>query len=185
MTDATIALAGMAELADTGPGVDMLRQMVQCMAQRPMDMDVESLCGAACDEKSAERLNSRNGFRDRSWETRTGTGALKIPKLRQGSDFPGLLAPHRRAGHGRAHPGARRARCVHALRGRSGQGPGHDRHLREPGQPAVRCARRAAACADDVHGGVGLLCLSEPARPLHGIQDAQESRPLAGEAVLA
>ena len=53
--------------------------------------------GAADDEKSAERLNSRNGFRDRSWETRTGTVALKIPKLRQGSDFPGFLAPRRTA----------------------------------------------------------------------------------------
>jgi hypothetical protein len=62
MTVATIALAGMAELADKGPCVDMLRQMVQFMAQRLMDMDVESLCGAGCDEKRAERLNSRNGF---------------------------------------------------------------------------------------------------------------------------
>jgi len=75
----------------------MLRQMVQFMAQRLMDMDVESLCGAAYDEKSAERLNSRNGFRDRSWETRTGTVALKIPKLRQGSYFPGFLEPRRTA----------------------------------------------------------------------------------------
>ena len=97
MTDATIALAGMAELADKGPDVDMLRQMVQFMAQRLMDMDVESLCGAGYDEKSAERLNSRNGFRDRSWETRTGTVALKIPKLRQGSYFPGFLEPRRTA----------------------------------------------------------------------------------------
>jgi len=97
MTDATIALAGMAELADKGPDVDMLRQMVQFMAQRLMDMDVESLCGAGYDEKSAERLNSRNGFRDRSWDTRTGTVALKIPKLRQGSYFPGFLEPRRTA----------------------------------------------------------------------------------------
>jgi hypothetical protein len=50
MTDATIALAGMAELDDKGPDVDMLRQMVQFMAQRLMDMDVESLCGAGYDE---------------------------------------------------------------------------------------------------------------------------------------
>ncbi len=69
--------------------------MVQFMAQRLMDMDVESLCGAAYDEKSAERLNSRNGFRDRSWDTRTGTVAPKIPKLRQGSYFP--LEPRRTA----------------------------------------------------------------------------------------
>ena len=45
MTDAMIILAGMAELTDRRPDVDMLRQMVQFMAQRLMDMDVESLCG--------------------------------------------------------------------------------------------------------------------------------------------
>jgi transposase-like protein len=116
MTDATIALAGMAELADKGPDVDMLRQMVQFMAQRLMDMDVESLCGAGYDEKSAERLNSRNGFRERSWETRTGTVALKIPKLRQGSYFPASLsraAPPRR----RWPRSSRRPTCTACPRG--------------------------------------------------------------------
>ena len=50
------------ELADKGPDVDMLRQMVQFMAQRLMDMDVESLCGAGYDEKSAERLEPVRNF---------------------------------------------------------------------------------------------------------------------------
>ena len=94
MTNATMALA---ELADKGADVDMLRQMVQFMAQRMMDMDVETLCGAGYDEKSAERLNSRNGVRDRAWETRAGRVELKIPKLRQGSYFPGFLEPRRTA----------------------------------------------------------------------------------------
>ena len=94
MTNATMALA---ELADKGADVDMLRQMVQFMAQRLMDMDVETLCGAGYDEKSAERLNSRNGVRDRAWETRAGRVELKIPKLRQGSYFPGFLEPRRTA----------------------------------------------------------------------------------------
>ena len=94
MTNATIALA---ELADKGADVDVLRQMVQFMAQRLLDMDVESLCGAGYDEKSAERLNSRNGYRERAWETRAGAVELKIPKLRQGSYFPGFLEPRRTA----------------------------------------------------------------------------------------
>ncbi len=94
MTNATMALA---ELADKGADVDMLRQMVQFMAQRMMDMDVETLCGAGYDEKSAERLNSRNGVRERAWETRAGRVELKIPKLRQGSYFPGFLEPRRTA----------------------------------------------------------------------------------------
>ena len=94
MTNATMALA---DLAEKGADVDMLRQMVQFMAQRMMDMDVESLCGAGYDEKSAERLNSRNGVRERAWETRAGRVELKIPKLRQGSYFPGFLEPRRTA----------------------------------------------------------------------------------------
>ena len=77
----------------------MLRQMVQFMAQRLMDMDVEWLCGAGYDEKSAkaERLNSRDGCRERAWETRAGAVELKIPKLWQGSYFAGFLEPLRTA----------------------------------------------------------------------------------------
>jgi len=85
------------ELADKGADVDMLRQMVQFMAQRLMDMDVEGRCGAGYDEKNSERLNSRNGYRERQWDTRAGTVALKIPKLRQGSYFPEFLEPRRTA----------------------------------------------------------------------------------------
>jgi putative transposase len=87
----------LAELAEKGADVDMLRQMVQFMAQRLMEIDVEGRCGAGYDEKSAERINSRNGYRDRIWETRAGTVELKIPKLRQGSYFPEFLEPRRTA----------------------------------------------------------------------------------------
>jgi putative transposase len=85
MTTATMALA---ELAEKGADVDVLRQMVQFMAQRLMELDVEGRCGAGYDEKNPERLNSRNGYRDRTWDTRAGSVELKIPKLRQGSYFP-------------------------------------------------------------------------------------------------
>jgi putative transposase len=87
----------LAELAEKGADIDVLRQMVQFMAQRLMEMDVEGRCGAAYDEKNPERLNSRNGFRERSWETRAGSVELKIPKLRQGSYFPEFLEPRRTA----------------------------------------------------------------------------------------
>jgi len=94
MTTATIALA---ELAEKGSDIDVLRQMVQFMAQRLMEMDVEGRCGAGYDEKNTERLNSRNGYRDRTWDTRAGSVPLKIPKLRQGSYFPEFLEPRRTA----------------------------------------------------------------------------------------
>jgi putative transposase len=94
MTKASMSLA---ELAEKGPDADLLRQMIQFVAQRLMDMDVETLCGAAYGERSTERANSRNGYRERVWETRAGTVDLKLPKLRSGSYFPGFLEPRRTA----------------------------------------------------------------------------------------
>ncbi len=74
---------------------DFLREMIGFMAQRLMDFDVEGLCGAGHGERSEERTNQRNGYRDRRWETRAGSIPLRIPKLRQGSYFPGFLEPRR------------------------------------------------------------------------------------------
>jgi putative transposase len=71
--------------------------MIQFVAQRLMELDVETLCGAAYGERSAERANSRNGYRERIWETRAGAVELKLPKLRSGSYFPGFLEPRRTA----------------------------------------------------------------------------------------
>jgi putative transposase len=93
-TKANISLA---ELAEKGADTDLLREMIQYVAQRMMEMDVEGLCAAAYAERSPERLNSRNGYRERLWETRAGSVDLKIPKLRKGSYFPGFLEPRRTA----------------------------------------------------------------------------------------
>jgi putative transposase len=93
-TKANIALA---ELVEKGAEPDLLREMIQYVAQRMMEMDAEGLCAAAYAERSPERLNSRNGYRDRLWETRAGAVDLKIPKLRKGSYFPGFLEPRRTA----------------------------------------------------------------------------------------
>jgi putative transposase len=95
MTDLTIPLA---ELREKGADVDLLREMVQFMAQRLMEIDVAALCGADYDEKSpATRTNRRNGYRDRLWNTRAGAVDLKIPRLRRGTYFPGFLEPRRTA----------------------------------------------------------------------------------------
>ena len=93
-TKTTIALAA---LVEKGADSDLLRDMIQYVAERLMELDTESLCAAGYGERSPERANSRNGYRERLWQTHAGAVDLKIPKLRKGSYFPGFLEP-RRAG---------------------------------------------------------------------------------------
>jgi putative transposase len=82
------------EQADT----DLLREMVTLFCERVMGEEVDAICGASYGERSDERTNRRNGYRSRPWDTRTGTIDLAVPKLREGSYFPGwLLEPRRRA----------------------------------------------------------------------------------------
>jgi transposase-like protein len=77
---------------------DLLRAMVQDFAEALMGVEADALCGAGYGERSAQRVNIRNGYRERGWDTRVGTIELAIPKLRQGSYFPDwLLQPRRRA----------------------------------------------------------------------------------------
>ena len=75
----------------------MLREMIRGLAQRMMDAEVEVRCGAGYGEVTPGRVNSRNGYRIREWDTRAGTIELAIPKLRAGSYFPGFLEHRRRA----------------------------------------------------------------------------------------
>ncbi len=82
-------------LVEKGSDDDLLREMMAYVANRMMDMEVESLTGAAHGERTPARTNHRNGYRERAWETRAGTVELEIPKLRKGSYFPGFLEPRR------------------------------------------------------------------------------------------
>jgi putative transposase len=77
---------------------DLLRAMVQDFAEALMSAEADALCGAGYGERSPERVNRRNGYRERDWDTRVGTIELAVPKLRAGSYFPAwLLQPRRRA----------------------------------------------------------------------------------------
>ncbi len=77
---------------------DLLRQLLATVVQELMGAEAQACCGAAYGERTAGRVNSRNGYRERTWDTRVGTIELAIPKLRQGSYFPDwLLEPRRRA----------------------------------------------------------------------------------------
>ena len=94
MTDDKIALR---ELLEKGSDVTMLREMIGFAAQRLMELETDGLCGAGHGQRSPERVNQRNGYRDRDWQTRAGTVELRIPKLRKGSYFPAFLEPRRTA----------------------------------------------------------------------------------------
>jgi len=76
---------------------DFLRAVAEAVLQILMEADVEGLIGAGRHERSADRLNYRNGYRERSLDTRLGLLQLRIPKLRQGSYFPPFLEPRKAA----------------------------------------------------------------------------------------
>jgi transposase-like protein len=77
---------------------DQLRQLLKEATERLMNAEADALCGAGYRERSSERVNARNGYRGRPWETRLGEIDLQIPKLRKGTYFPEwLLEPRRRS----------------------------------------------------------------------------------------
>ncbi len=94
MTADKIALR---ELLEKGSDATFLREMIGFAAERLMALETQGLCGAAPGERVASRMNQRNGYRDRDWQTRAGTVELRIPKLRHGSYFPSFLEPRRMA----------------------------------------------------------------------------------------
>src|SRR3546814_14062954 len=83
------------ELAAKGGQPDFLRTIAENVLQLIMEADVDGLIGAGRHERSSERATWRNGYRDRSLDTRVGTLNLKITKLRAGSFFPGFLEPRK------------------------------------------------------------------------------------------
>jgi putative transposase len=82
-------------LMEKSADADLLREMIGFAAQWLMGLDVEALTGAPQGVRDPERINRRNGYRDRPWEIRAGTVELRIPKPRKGSCFPGFLEPQR------------------------------------------------------------------------------------------
>jgi transposase-like protein len=76
---------------------DLLRAMVKTFTEALMGAEADAICGAAYGQVSEERVNRRNGYRERRWDTRVGTIELAIPKLREGSYFPDFLIRQRRS----------------------------------------------------------------------------------------
>ena len=76
---------------------DFLREGVRVLAQELMAVELAEHLGAERHERSAERTGYRNGTRERTWDTRVGSIELQVPRVRDGSFFPSLLEPRRRA----------------------------------------------------------------------------------------
>src|SRR5919109_1490225 len=76
---------------------DFLREGVRVLAEELMEMEVAEHVGADRHERTSDRTGYRNGYRERPWDTRVGTIELKVPRVRDGSFFPSLLEPRRRA----------------------------------------------------------------------------------------
>src|ERR671920_120123 len=94
MTDDRMALL---ELIEKRADADLVREMLAFAAERLMELEVEAKTGVPVGARSPERLNHRNGYRERAWDTRAGRIDLAIPKLRKGSYFPAFLEPRRTA----------------------------------------------------------------------------------------
>ena len=94
MTDDRMALKGLLEKASD---TELLAEMLGFVADRLMALDIDRLCSAETHERTADRSNYRNGYRDRAWQTRAGAIDVHIPKLRKGSYFPEFLEPRRAA----------------------------------------------------------------------------------------
>ena len=77
--------------------MDFLKEGVRVFSQALMEVEVAQHPGAERYERSGERHGQRNGYRERSWDTRVGTLDLKVPRVRDGSYFPSLLEPRKRA----------------------------------------------------------------------------------------
>jgi putative transposase len=75
---------------------DLLRGLVEQTVNAILSEEADAICGAGYGTRGAGRVNSRNGYRERRWDTRAGSMNLQLPKLREGSYFPDWLLDRRR-----------------------------------------------------------------------------------------
>jgi putative transposase len=95
--DLRMALEDLLRKADLEGDADFLREGVRVLSQALMELEVTRHVGAERHERTALRSGQRNGYREREWDTRVGTVELRVPRVRDGSYFPSLLEPRRRA----------------------------------------------------------------------------------------
>jgi hypothetical protein len=180
MTETSMPLIELLQKQDDG---DFLRSVAEALLQLLMEHDVQGVVGAGRYERGEGRLTWRNGYRDRELKTRLGVLNLRVPKLRQGSYFPGFLEPRRTSEKPRHRcrrtplpPGHQTRRRSRRTRARAASPRGASRSISGPSPPsgarsARRCsrtrnsARRAARprCSAG-HGAAGLPRIRQPRR---------------------
>ncbi len=62
-----------------------------------MEEEVTDLVGVERFERGDGRTGHRNGYRDRDWDTRAGTIALSVSRVRDGNYVPSIVECRRRA----------------------------------------------------------------------------------------
>jgi len=82
------------QLAQASP--DLLRELLQSFINTLLSAEADAVCGAAYGTSSPERVNRRNGYRHRDFDTRAGTIDVAVPKLREGTYFPEWLLERRK-----------------------------------------------------------------------------------------
>ena len=98
MTDPlSIGLTKLLRKAQMAGDVDFLREGMRVFSEAVMELEVTQHVGAERHARTEERTGQRNGYRERRWDTRVGTIDLHVPRVRDGSYFPALLDPRRRA----------------------------------------------------------------------------------------
>lgn len=95
--DLRMALAELLRKGNAEQDADFLREGVRVLSQALLELDVSQHLHADRHERTAERTGQRNGYRERQWDTRVGTIELQVPRVRDGSFFPTLLEPRKRA----------------------------------------------------------------------------------------
>ena len=93
----SMALAELVRKAERAGDVDFLREGVRVLSQALMEVEVSQQLGAERHERTAERAGSRNGYRERDWDTRVGAIGLQVPRVRSGGYIPSWLEPRKRA----------------------------------------------------------------------------------------
>jgi putative transposase len=92
-----MALEELVRKAQLERDTDFLREGVRVLSQALMETEVNHHLGAERYQRTAGRKGQRNGYRERTWDTRVGTINLQVPRVRDGTYFPSLLDPRRRA----------------------------------------------------------------------------------------